>query len=151
TWLVVGILFFVAIRIVRSRFGQQMRAVGFDEVLASSVSVPPFAIRLKVFVASALYAAIAGVLYAHILMFVSPESLGFVGGFDTVVGLLLGGFGTVWGALVGIPMVKLLPEFGESFAEYQELIFGLTVVVLILVLPDGVVGTLQRIAKSPTF
>lgn len=106
----------------------------------------PFRVRLAVFIASSVLAAVAGVLYAHILLFVSPPVLGFTAGFDSVVGLLLGGFGTVWGALVGIPIVRLLPELGEDVARYQLLIYGLAVVVLVLAMRGGVVGGVRAMA-----
>ncbi|MFE7203117.1 ATP-binding cassette domain-containing protein [Pseudonocardia alni] len=146
TWIAVALSLVVALRMVRSRFGLGMRAVGHDEQLAAAAGVAPFRVRLAVFVASSVLAAVAGVLYAHILLFVSPPVLGFTAGFDSVVGLLLGGFGTVWGALVGIPIVRLLPELGEDVARYQLLIYGLAVVALVLAMRGGVVGGVRALA-----
>jgi branched-chain amino acid transport system permease protein len=145
TWLVVGVALALALRLVRSRFGQSMRAVGHDEHLAAAAAVAPFPVKLKVFVASSVLAAVAGVLYAHVLLFVSPPILGFTGGFDAVIGLLLGGFGTVWGALIGIPIIRLLPEVGAEYADYQLLIYGLLVIALVVALPEGLVGTARRV------
>ncbi|GAA3237832.1 hypothetical protein GCM10017691_37330 [Pseudonocardia petroleophila] len=146
TWIVVALSLLVALRMVRSRFGTGMRAVGHDEQLAAAAAVGPFRVRLAVFVASSVLAAVAGVLYAHLLLFVSPPVLGFSAGFDSVVGVLLGGFGTVWGALVGIPIVRLLPELGEDVARYQLLIYGLAVVLLVLAMRGGVVGAVRAVA-----
>jgi len=140
TWITVGVALVVALRLTRSRVGLAMKAVGADEALASAAAITPFTTKLKIFIVSGLFAGVAGVLYAHILMYVSPSSLGLLGGFDAVVGLLLGGFGTVWGAAVGIPIVRLAPQFIDRFAEFQELIYGLLVVGLVVLLPDGLVG-----------
>lgn len=147
TWVVVAVTLLVGLRLAGSRFGQAMRAVGADEGLAAANGVPPFSVKLKAFVTSAAMAAVAGVLYAHILLFVSPPTLGFAAGFDSIVGVLLGGYGTVWGALVGIPVVRLLPETGERFVEYQLLIYGVAIVALVLLLPDGLVGGLRRLVR----
>ncbi|NLE79661.1 MAG: ATP-binding cassette domain-containing protein, partial [Rhodococcus sp.] len=147
TWLVVALTLIVALRLTNSRFGQAMKVVGTDEDLAAAAAVTPFAVKLRVFVLSAAMASVGGVLYAHILMFVSPHSLGLVGGFDAIVGLLLGGFGTVWGALVGIPIIRLLPELISRLDTYEEFVQGLLVVGLVIALPDGVVGAGQRAAR----
>ncbi len=144
TWITVGVALVVALRLTKSRVGLAMKAVGADEALASAAAITPFTTKLKIFIVSGAFAGVAGVLYAHILMYVSPSSLGLLGGFDAVVGLLLGGFGTVWGAVVGIPIIRLAPQFIERFAEYQELIYGLLVVSLVLLLPDGLVGASSK-------
>lgn len=143
-WIVVAIGLVVAGRLMRSRFGQAMVVVGVDETAASASAVSPFPVRLKVFVLSAGYAGAAGVLLAQSLRFVSPTALGFQGGLDSLVGLLLGGFGTLWGAVIGVPIVRLLPQVTERFADYQQLVYGATIVVIVLVFPDGIVGTSQR-------
>ncbi|MAT04739.1 MAG: hypothetical protein CL424_06825 [Acidimicrobiaceae bacterium] len=144
TWITVCVALVVALRLTRSRVGLAMKAVGADEALASAAAITPFTTKLKIFIVSGVFAGVAGVLYAHTLMYVSPSSLGLLGGFDAVVGLLLGGFGTVWGAVVGIPIIRLAPQFIERFAEYQELIYGLLVVSLVVLLPDGLVGASSK-------
>lgn len=145
-WVIVAVGLVVGGRLMRSRFGQAMVAVGSDETSAAAASIHPFPVRLKVFVLSAVYAAVGGVLLAHSLRFVTPPALGFHGGIDALVGLLLGGFGTLWGAVIGIPLVRLLSETGERFAEVQQLIYGFAIVAIVLVFPEGIVGGLQRVA-----
>lgn len=149
-WIVVAVSLGLALRLTRSRFGLSMLAVGHDESLAAASAVASFPVKLKVFVASSIFAAVAGVLYAHTLLYVSPPVVGFVGGFDTVMGLLLGGFGTVWGAVIGIPIIRLLPELGAQYTDYQLLLYGALVVVLVLSLPDGIVGGCRRVWRSAT-
>lgn len=144
-WLLVAVGLVIGGRLMRSRFGQAMVAVGADETSAEACGIEPFPVRLKVFVLSAVYAGVAGVLLAHSLRFVSPTALGFQGGIDSIVGLLLGGFGTLWGAVIGIPLVRLLSETGSRFADYEQLIYGLAIVAIVLVFPDGVVGSIAKV------
>jgi ABC-type branched-subunit amino acid transport system ATPase component len=63
------------------------------------------------------------------------------------VGLLLGGIGTVWGALIGIPIIRLAPQLFDRFSTYQELIYGVVIVGMVLALPDGIVGGMRRFGR----
>ncbi|MCH6163841.1 branched-chain amino acid ABC transporter permease/ATP-binding protein [Streptomyces marispadix] len=148
TWLTAALGMAIAARLVRSRFGYAMRTVGHDEALAAAVGASPFSIKLRVFCLSAAYAAAAGVLTAHSYLSVSPSVLGFLGGIDAILGLLLGGLGTVFGAALGIPLVRLLPEAGESVASYQLVIQGFAIVAIVLLMPRGLMGGLRSVLQS---
>jgi branched-chain amino acid transport system permease protein len=148
TWLTAALGMAIAARLVRSRFGYAMRTVGHDEALAAAVGASPFSVKLRVFCLSAAYAAVAGVLTSHSYLSVSPSVLGFLGGIDAILGLLLGGLGTVFGAALGIPLVRLLPEAGESVASYQLVIQGFAIVALVLLMPRGLAGGLRSALQA---
>ncbi|QPP05243.1 ATP-binding cassette domain-containing protein [Streptomyces bathyalis] len=148
TWFTAALGMAIAARLVRSRFGYAMRTVGHDEALASAVGASPFSIKLRVFCLSAAYAAVAGVLTAHSYLSVSPSVLGFLGGIDAILGVLLGGLGTVFGAVLGIPLVRLLPEAGESVTSYQLVIQGFAIVAIVVLMPRGLMGGLRFVLES---
>ncbi|MEP7739585.1 branched-chain amino acid ABC transporter permease/ATP-binding protein [Nocardioides sp. 31GB23] len=137
-WIVVAVVVALSLRLVRSRFGSAATVVGHDPDLAAAIGVSAFAVKLKVFVLSAAFAAVAGVLYAHTLLYVAPPVLGLTGGLDAIIGLLLGGFGTVFGAVLGIPAIEWVGQTAP--ATYHLTIYGGAIVVLVLLVPRGLVG-----------
>jgi branched-chain amino acid transport system permease protein len=143
TWVLVAAALWVSLRLVRSRFGKAMQAVGHDLELAGAVGVSAFGVKLKAFVISSIFAAVAGVLFAQTSLYVTPPIVGFNGGFDAVVGVLLGGFGTIWGAVIGIPTVRALPEISSSFQDYELLVYGLIILAFVMLLPEGIFGGLR--------
>ena len=62
--------------------------------------------------------------------------------------MVLGGRGTFVGAIVGAVLLTVLPEFLGRFAEYKLLLYGMLMVVLITLMPDGIVGRLRRVGKA---
>ncbi|WP_326731582.1 ABC transporter permease subunit [Streptomyces phaeochromogenes] len=140
-WVMVAAIAFLLSRTVTSRFGLGLDLVRSDPDLAAAAGVPADVLKLQAFVFSAGIAAVGGVLYAYLLRFVSPPAIGFEGGIDALVGLMLGGLGTVWGALVGVAVVRLLPEWTGSSDTYQLLIYGVLLTAIALVFPRGIVGT----------
>lgn len=143
-WIVVAVAVAISLRLVRSRFGTAAKVIGHDPELAVAIGVSAFTIKLRMFVLSAVLAAVAGVLYAHSLQYVSPPTLGLIGGIDSLIGLLLGGFGTVFGAVLGIPLIAVLGQLAP--AEYHLMLFGGAIVVLVLLMPRGLVGAIKDLS-----
>jgi len=88
-------------------------------------------------VIAAIYAAIAGSLFVHVVGFVSPEVYGLhmvVLGFTM---LYVGGIGTIIGPVVGALIISLLPETFRGFKDYQDLAYGAALVLLLIYAPKG--------------
>jgi branched-chain amino acid transport system permease protein len=122
--LVVGLSMLSAWRIRHSRFGRALVAFSGSEDAARALGINVARYKLAAFVVSAVYAAIAGSLFVHIVGFVSPEVFGMnmvILGFTM---LYIGGIGSVAGPLVGAVVVQLLPETFRAFKEYQDIIYG---------------------------
>jgi ABC-type branched-subunit amino acid transport system permease subunit len=145
---------FIALNLVRGRQGKVWRAVRDDPVAAAVSGVFPAGSKVSAFVVSSLFAAISGAVLAQILAFVGPGAFGLGLSLSLLVGIVLGGRISLVGALIGAVLIVWLPEFvlqvaGERGWEEQitnnapNLIYGLLVVLVVLLVPGGIVGTIN--------
>jgi branched-chain amino acid transport system permease protein len=93
--------------------------------------------KVGVFVLSAVYAALAGFLYAHLVNFISPSSFGFIVSIRMVTMVVVGGMASVWGSLLGAGLLTMLPEWLHVFADYEMVVYGLILMVVMIFLPQG--------------
>jgi len=149
------ILFFVVCslfalrRIERSKIGRAFVAIREDEVAAEITGINTAYIKLFSFVMSSMFAAIAGVIYVHWIGFVSPESFTFWESVFLVCMVVLGGMGNLLGIIFGVVLLVGTPEFlrislGGEFVLYRMLIFGLLMVILVVVRPQGIFPEKRR-------
>jgi branched-chain amino acid transport system permease protein len=125
--------------LVDSRTGRALRALHDSEAAAESLAVDTARLKLKIFVWSALYASVAGSLYAHTLNFIAPTSFGFMFSIKLVTMVVLGGMASIWGSLLGAAVLTVLPEALAVFHDFEVVIFGLILMVVMIFLPQGLV------------
>lgn len=141
-WGVTLALFLLSFRLIDSRFGRALRALGAHEAAAEALGVPVVRCRVQVFVLSAVYAAIAGSLYAHFLNYVNGTFFDLPVMIQLMAMLVVGGIGTRWGPIVGaVPLMWVSQSLGR-YADYSLLIFGLLYGGTLLFLPRGMCGAL---------
>jgi len=136
-WMVVLIAIILCRRILSSRMGRALRSIHDGENASLAVGVNTHYLKLQIFMFSAALGAIAGFLYAHFVMFISPESFGFMVSVKMVTMVVIGGMASVWGALLGASLLTLLPEILQGFAEYEMIVFGLILMVVMIFMPQG--------------
>jgi branched-chain amino acid transport system permease protein len=123
-----------------SRFGRALRAIAGSEQAASALGIKVSRYKLAAFVVAALYASVAGSLFAHFVGFISPEVFGPNMVVLSFTMLYLGGIGTTWGPVIGAIIVSLLPEALRGFKEMQDVIYCLVLIGILILLPKGIVG-----------
>lgn len=138
-WLTVGVVLGISANLVNSRTGRALRALHDSEAAAQSLGVDTARLKLKIFVWSALYASLAGSLYAHTLNFIAPSSFGFMFSIKLVTMVVLGGMASIWGSLLGAGVLTVLPELLTVFHDYEVVIFGAILMVVMIFLPQGLV------------
>ena len=132
----------LSFRVIDSRFGRALRALGAHEAAAEALGVPVVRYRVQVFVLSAVYAAVAGGLYAHFLNYVNGTFFDLPVMVELMAMLVVGGIGTRWGPIVGaVPLMWVSQSLGR-YADYSLLIFGALYGVALLFLPRGLCGEL---------
>ncbi len=146
-WFIVIVLFLLSFRIVDSRFGRALRALGAHETAAGSLGVDVVRCRIQIFVLSAIYAALAGSLYAHFLNYVNGTFFDLGVMIQLMAILVVGGIGTLWGPVVGAVLLIWVSQNLGNYAEYSQLIFGLLYGGALLFLPGGVVGEIAARLK----
>ena len=136
-------------RILSSRMGRALRSIHDGENASLAVGVNTHFLKLQIFMFSAALGAVAGFLYAHFVLFISPESFGFMVSVKMVTMVVIGGMASVWGALLGAGLLTLLPEVLHGFAEYEMIIFGLILMGVMIFLPQGLTrGVLDIYERS---
>ncbi len=134
----------VSSRLKHSRLGHALAAIAGSEDAARALGIDVARYKLLAFVIAAAYAAFAGSMFAHFVGFVSPEVFGLL---MVVLGftmLYVGGIGTVYGPLIGAFIISLLPETFRSFKDYQDLAYGVALIVILIYAPKGL-SSLSRL------
>jgi branched-chain amino acid transport system permease protein len=133
----------------RSHVGWAFRALRDDEIAAELAGVDVKQYRVLAGTLGSGMIGLAGALYAHSEGFISPSTFSF-GEVDVLVVVLLafGGIGSLLGPVVGAAAFTALEEWMDSFNEYRLIIYGSVILVLFLVLPRGVVPTVQGLVEQ---
>jgi branched-chain amino acid transport system ATP-binding protein len=142
--MMLAVLLILFARLRGSTWGLAMRATRDAEVASQSIGLNLVAIRAVAFVISAFLAGMAGAIFAILSNFVSPESFPFFQSITFLLVVLIGGAGTVLGPVAGAVVVVLLPEILSFLAEYRLLFFGVLLLLVLWLVPEGIVGALER-------
>jgi branched-chain amino acid transport system permease protein len=136
--------FALTVIISRARFGYYLMAIREDEDTALSVGIGAARNKLAALLISAALTAVAGALYASIFLFIVPDQvLALDVSNEIAIIAMLGGAGTVLGPIVGSVVLETASEiFKNTFKEAHQLIFGVLLVVVVLFLPGGIMGTI---------
>jgi branched-chain amino acid transport system permease protein len=127
----------------RSRFGMALLAIKQNEAAAEAAGINTLAWKLRAITLSGAIAGAVGGFYAVVLLVVTPQSVfGMLVSAQALTVAMFGGVGTVWGPVIGsvilIPLAETLnAEAGSRFPGIQGVIFGLAIVCVILLAPEG--------------
>ncbi len=139
----------LALNLINSRSGRALRALHGSEVAAEMMGIDTTATKTSVFVMAALIASLAGSLFAHQQSFVSPDSFNFFFSIELVTMVVLGGMASTYGAVFGAIILTFLPELLVVFEDFEVMIFGAILMLMMIFMPQGLfVGAqdlLQRI------
>jgi branched-chain amino acid transport system permease protein len=139
------VIVLLSLNLIRSKLGRALQAIHTSEKAAQVFGIDIARYKLFIFVLSAVFAAIAGVLYAHYLRFVAPSSFGFHYSVLLITMVVLGGMANVWGSVAGAFFLTILPEFLRAFHNVDILIYGAILVLVMMFLPEGIAGGLNKL------
>ena len=155
-------------RLETSRIGRAWMAIREDEIAAQAMGVPLVRTKLIAFATGASFAGAMGVLYAAKFSFVSPESFNFQASISILAMVVLGGLGSIQGVIVGAAIVIILNQmvltaFSNFLADlrrgglplpsqfepaqYQQLIYGIILIVMMIVRPKGLIPAKRNAAR----
>jgi branched-chain amino acid transport system permease protein len=130
--------------IVHSPFGKALQAIRDNETRAEFVGVHVRGYRLVAFVISGVYTGLAGVLWVPLNGLTTPDILHWTFSGKIVFFTVLGGFQTFAGPIIGAVAYNYLETYAVGHTVYWQLVLGVVLVVLVLVLPAGIVGSALR-------
>lgn len=136
----------------RAKLGYYLQAIREDQETAESIGINTTRYKLFALAISAAITALAGAFYANYFLFVDPTIvLPLSLSIEIVLMAIIGGLGTVWGPVLGAILLKLSSEAfrgitaGTKYEQSSLLIYGLLLIVVILFMPDGLVGGLKKL------
>jgi len=147
-WTLVIVVLLVSLNIIHSRVGRALRSIHEGELTANIMGVNTAKYKIQVFVLSAVYASLAGSLYAHFITFLNPTPFGFHFSIVLVAMVAVGGMASVWGAMIGAALLTLLPEYLRAFQDYDILIYGSILLVIMMFLPQGLFAGILGLIKK---
>ncbi len=146
-WVVAAALLlavWLALNLIESPTGRALRALHGSEIAAQTLGVDSARFKLRVFVISAVFAAVAGALTAHYAGFITPAKSTFMHSVELVIMVVFGGMASIFGAVVGALVLTLLPQLLTVLEDYETMVFGAVLIATMIFFPQGIVPTLAR-------
>ncbi|MBI3089330.1 MAG: branched-chain amino acid ABC transporter permease [Candidatus Tectomicrobia bacterium] len=130
----------------RSKFGLRLMAIREDEVAAEVMGIDTTRLKVYAFILSAFFPGLAGALFARYQSFIDPESsFAVLTTIQMIIMTLFGGKGTVLGPVLGAVVLSIFAELvWVRFPFLHQSIFGLLIVTIVLLMPNGVLGLLRQ-------
>lgn len=147
-WLAGGgviLAIFFAQNLLDSSTGRALRALHDSEIAARAAGIDVARAKGIVFSISAIYASVSGSCLALLNGHVTPDVASFLNSIELVAMVVLGGMGSLVGSLVGAAVLVILPQVLTIFHEYEHLLLGLFIILIMIYLRDGIVPTLRRL------
>ncbi len=144
----VALAVFTVTCLVNSTYGRGFLATHDDEIAAEAIGLNTTRYKIVAFVVGAFFAGIAGGLYGHFKMTITPTGFDFTKSIEIVVMVILGGMGNTLGVILAAILLTLLPELLRPVADYRMVIYSAMLIVLMLVRPQGLFNFKWGKAKS---
>ncbi|WNC15451.1 branched-chain amino acid ABC transporter ATP-binding protein/permease [Brevibacillus brevis] len=136
------------VRLTEGRLGRNFRAIRDNQLAAASVGINIGATKTKGFVIGCFWAGLAGSVMVHMYAFISPEPFQFIESITVILMVVLGGLGSFTGALLGGFGVTFFNEFLKEIPLYRPIIYGASIVLMMIFWPNGLYGLLQKWLKT---
>lgn len=132
-------------RILESRIGRAFLAIKNDEIAAAAMAIPTSRYFLLAFALSGFIVGIAGAMYAALVGHLSPEAFDLVQVILQFAVIMVGGLGSLIGSILGAVLITATPELFRDWPGFEELMFGVVIVLVILFLPRGLASLLAKV------
>jgi branched-chain amino acid transport system permease protein len=146
-WLVFAMILLVIWMVRRftiRRPGRAWEAIRQDEDVAALMGVNTLIYKLWSFVIGAAVGGAAGVLYASKVMVISPDMFKFDVSILILACVVFGGIGNIWGVALGAAILAYLPERIRFISDARQLVFGLVLIIMMNMRPDGLLPRKKR-------
>lgn len=145
---VLGVVLLLSVLLERSPLRRHSLAVKAIPQVTESNGIDPRRSAMTLFTYGSTLGALAGVLQAHSLGTIAPESFEVGVSINLFLMLLLGGAGSLWGGVAGAFFLTWLPEFLRPVKEYETVVYSLLLLAVIVLFPNGIVGAISWLAEK---
>ncbi|MDX9741881.1 MAG: branched-chain amino acid ABC transporter ATP-binding protein/permease [Gammaproteobacteria bacterium] len=136
---------------VKSHYGRAFYAVHVSEIAAGTLGVSQAATKRAAYALSGGIAGLAGGFYAHLVGYLTPESFGLMRSVEILVMSIVGGLGSLTGQVLGAIVFTYLPQRLQAFSDYQFMAYGLILIFVFTLLPNGLAGLLKTRTRYSKF
>jgi branched-chain amino acid transport system permease protein len=147
-WLVLifaAIATFLTWNVARLMWGRALISIRDSVVTARAVGVPVYRAKLTVFVFSGVSAGVGGALFASLQGYITPDTFVFDLGMFFFVSIIIGGRGSILGPFIGTVVLTALPELASPLAKLGTFLYGLLLLAVVLLVPEGVGASVQKL------
>ena len=143
---------YFSFKILKSKLGRAFKAIREDQLSSSAVGINLRFYKTIAFVISAVYAGLAGSLYAHLDPgFIHPNNFTLQESVLYILMLVIGGIGHIWGCIVGAIFITLIWDLTREYYQYQLIIFGMIMMITVIYFPIGIGGYYDRFFITKRF
>ncbi|RAK15047.1 amino acid/amide ABC transporter membrane protein 2 (HAAT family) [Anoxybacillus vitaminiphilus] len=155
-WFIVFVIILFSMNIIRSNIGRLLRSIHDSEIATETLGVNVAKYKVIIFSLSAVYASLAGSLYAHFISFIAPPSFYITFSILLLVMVMVGGVHSIWGAVLGTAIIMFLNEWiryiGQTYfhisGQVEIVVYGLIIILVMMFMPKGLVDILERLWKK---
>lgn len=126
--------------LIKSRHGRNMVAIREEELASQTIGINVFSYKMISLAISALYAGVSGGLLAHYLGYIQPLMFQLIRSTELTIIVIFGGLGSITGSVVGAVILTFLPELLRSFSQWRLVVYGLAVIAIMVLRPQGLMG-----------
>jgi branched-chain amino acid transport system permease protein len=137
--------------IAHTTLGRRFRAMRDDNLAAAAAGIEIPYYRMTAFLLAGLLCGVAGVLYAHLARYVSPDTFGLPAMFLLLAMVIIGGQDSIWGAVVGAALLIAARNLLTGVQTYQQLIYGGLIVATVVFAPTGLAGAASALRRRLPF
>lgn len=138
----------IMLGIVNSPFGKALQSIRDNEVRAEMIGIRIRRYRLYAFILSGLFTGLGGAMWSFVNGHVTPEIAEWVFSGEIVYMTLLGGFMVFEGPIIGAILFTYLKLYAVSFTQYWMFLIGATLIILVLLLPEGIAGGFVKLVTK---
>jgi len=138
----------VVVNLINSSYGRAIISVREDEIAAELMGINTTKYKVLAFVIGAMFAGLAGALYAHFFYIIKPETFNFLKSFDILVMVVLGGLGSTTGAVIAAIAITVLTAALQSFPAIRMILYALILIIVMIYRPQGLMGTKELSRKT---
>jgi branched-chain amino acid transport system permease protein len=143
---------YASFSLLRSGIGRAFMAVREDRLAAAAAGINVRKYKLLAFVISALYAGCAGSLYAHLSPgYINPNNFTITEMVVLLAMVVVGGIGRIWGGVIGAILLTLIHDRLMDYYQYEYILFGMIIVLMVTYMPKGIDGLLHRFLSVRRF
>ncbi len=134
--------------LVNSRVGRAFMAIRENTNAADGMGVNVHKYKIVAFAVSPFYTGLAGAIFIHLYLYMSPETAMQNQSVSFLTMLLFGGTASLAGPIIGVVIISIMMELIRPLQEYQMLFFGILLLIVIVALPGGIYGGIQDLMIS---